>query len=129
MPVQRCVSPPTRHAADTSVYVCINSHLSPDNKVSTRGGRTHVARFGEHRLIHRSPLNAGQEKGREESARVVRDGAQSESERERKSVYVCLYGGGGRERKREIETGTEGMRSSQGWREQRWLGIYLCVSI
>lgn len=71
MPVQRCVSPPTRHAADTSVYVCINSHLSPDNKVSTRGGRTHVARFGEHRLIHRSPLNAGQEKG-EESGRVVR---------------------------------------------------------
>lgn len=100
MPVQRCVSPPTRHAADTSVYVCINSHLSPDNKVSTRGGRTHVARFGEHRLIHRSPLNAGQEKGREESARVVRDGAQSESERERKSVYVCLYGGGGGGRER-----------------------------
>lgn len=99
MPVQRCVSPPTRHAADTSVYVCINSHLSPDNKVSTRGGRTHVARFGEHRLIHRSPLNAGQEKGREESARVVRDG-ETESERERKSVYVCLYGGGGRERGR-----------------------------
>ena len=79
MPVQRCVSPPTRHAADTSVYVCINSHLSPDNKVSTRGGRTHVARFGEHRLIHRSPLNAGQEKG-EESGRVARD---RERERER----------------------------------------------
>lgn len=102
MPVQRCVSPPTRHAADTSVYVCINSHLSPDNKVSTRGGRTHVARFGEHRLIHRSPLNAGQEKG-EESGRVARRGQ------------------GGVE--------TRGLRGSQGWREQRWLGIYLCVSI
>lgn len=94
MPVQRCVSPPTRHAADTSVYVCINSHLSPDNKVSTRGGRTHVARFGEHRLIHRSPLNAGQEKGREESARVVRDG-ETESEREKECVRVFMWRGGG----------------------------------
>lgn len=113
MPVQRCVSPPTRHAADTSVYVCINSHLSPDNKVSTRGGRTHVARFGEHRLIHRSPLNAGQEKGREDSARVVREGTRKG--RKRESVCTCVYTerGGGGERKRE----TEGMRSSKGLRE------------
>lgn len=103
MPVQRCVSPPTRHAADTSVYVCINSHLSPDNKVSTRGGRTHVARFGEHRLIHRSPLNAGQEKGREDSARVVREGTRKG--RKRESVCTCVYtergGGGERERGRQ----------------------------
>lgn len=103
MPVQRCVSPPTRHAADTSVYVCINSHLSPDNKVSTRGGRTHVARFGEHRLIHRSPLNAGQEKGREDSARVVREGTRKG--RKRESVCTCVYTERGGERERGRQKG------------------------
>lgn len=30
------------HVADTSAYVCINSHLRLDNKVSTRGGTGHV---------------------------------------------------------------------------------------
>jgi len=40
--------PPTyaRCIADTSVYVCINSHLRLDNKVDTRKGDGHVARFG-----------------------------------------------------------------------------------
>lgn len=126
MPVQRCVSPPTRHAADTSVYVCINSHLSPDNKVSTRGGRTHVARFGEHRLIHRSPLNAGQEKGREDSARVVREGTRKG--RKRESVCTCVYterGGGGREK--EGDRRDEELEGAEGGNDG--LGIYLCVSI
>lgn len=54
-----CLSTYAGCIADTSVYVCINSHLRPDNKVDTRGG--HVVRFGGRDLIHRSPRSAGQE--------------------------------------------------------------------
>lgn len=51
MPVQQRLPTYAERAADTNVYVCINSHLRLDNKVSTQGGRTCVTRFGERNLI------------------------------------------------------------------------------